>query len=102
LIIHYDPTEEKGRVFGASHVILPTNEEAREKKITELKSMTEETNKERLKRKKQRSAKKEEERRRLNRLRQRFVNICRKLLFLFFTNESLKRKSHCISPNIRY
>ncbi|CAK5081873.1 unnamed protein product [Meloidogyne enterolobii] len=72
LVVHYDPFEEKGRVFGASHVPLPTlNEEAREKKIAELKSMTEETKIERNKRKLQRNAEKEEERYRVNKIRQR-------------------------------
>uniref|UniRef100_A0A915LM34 Uncharacterized protein n=1 Tax=Meloidogyne javanica TaxID=6303 RepID=A0A915LM34_MELJA len=72
LVVHYDPFEEKGRVFGASHVPLPTlNEEAREKKIAELKSMTEETKIERTKRKLQRNAEKEEERYRVNKIRQR-------------------------------
>lgn len=72
LVVHYDPFEEKGRVFGASHVPLPTlNEEAREKKIAELKSMTEETKIERAKRKLQRNAEKEEERYRVNKIRQR-------------------------------
>ena len=70
LIVHYDHTEEKGRVFGASHVPLPfLDEDARQKKISELKQMTEETKIERAKRKKIRSEKKAENRRRLNRLR---------------------------------
>lgn len=76
MIIHYDPTEEKGRVFGASHVPLPTmDEDARAKKISELKSMTDETNRERLKRKKQRDEQKTEERRRVNQLRKRLISI---------------------------
>jgi len=76
LVVHYDPFEEKGRVFGASHVPLPTlNEEARETKIAELKSMTEETKLERTKRKLQRNAEKEEERYRVNKIRQRYFKV---------------------------
>lgn len=70
LIVHYDHTEDKGRVFGASHVPLPFNDEdSRQKKMDELKDSTVQTNLERVKRKKLRNEKKAGERRRLNRLR---------------------------------
>jgi len=59
LIVHFDHTEDKGRVFGASHVPLPfLDEESRQKTISELKDMTVQTNLERAKRKKIRNVKK--------------------------------------------
>jgi len=70
LVVHYDPTEERGRVFGPSHVPLPIfNEDARQKKIAELKEMTVQTRIERSKHRKVQNEKKAEERRRLNRIR---------------------------------
>uniref|UniRef100_A0A914HH15 Uncharacterized protein n=1 Tax=Globodera rostochiensis TaxID=31243 RepID=A0A914HH15_GLORO len=72
LIVHYDHSEDKGRVFGASHVPLPTmDEDAREQKIKELKTMSEETHRIRAKNKRQKSEEEAEERRRLNRVRAR-------------------------------
>ncbi|KAL3083037.1 hypothetical protein niasHS_010839 [Heterodera schachtii] len=72
LVVHYDYSEDKGRVFGASHVPLPTmDEEAREQKIKELIAMTEETHRKRAERKRQRNEEEAEERRRLNRVRAR-------------------------------
>ncbi|KAH7727368.1 Protein C37A2.8 a [Aphelenchoides avenae] len=70
LIVHYDHSEDKGRVFGASHMPLPIfDEDERQKKIGELKKMTEETKQIRQKKKKERDSKKRVERARINRMR---------------------------------
>jgi len=70
LIVHYDPSEEPGRMFGASHIPLPVNdEEARQKMIDDLKRMTDETTRKRNKQKKKLDAKSLADLERLNRLR---------------------------------
>ncbi|KAI1720016.1 coiled-coil domain-containing protein [Ditylenchus destructor] len=70
LVVHYDPTEDRGRMFGASHVPLPfMDEEKRQEKIEELKQLTEETNRNRAKRKKAIDEMKVKEREAINRLR---------------------------------
>ncbi|KAI1727627.1 nuclear transport factor 2 (NTF-2) [Ditylenchus destructor] len=70
LVVHYDYTEDKGRMFGASHVPLPfMDEEKRQEKIEELKQLTEETNRNRAKRKKVIDERKVKEREAINRLR---------------------------------
>lgn len=72
LIVHYDHTEEKGRVFGPSHVSLNANtEEQRLKNIAELKGMSIETEKNRKKCKLINKKQQLIHRERLNRLRAR-------------------------------
>uniref|UniRef100_A0A915CN94 Nucleolar complex protein 2 homolog n=1 Tax=Ditylenchus dipsaci TaxID=166011 RepID=A0A915CN94_9BILA len=72
LIVHYDHTEEKGRVFGASHVPLSNmDEDERQRNIDEIKKLSEETAVNRAKRKKVLDARKTADRDRLNRIRAR-------------------------------
>lgn len=70
-IRHYDPTEEKGRVFGPSHIPLPQNEDERQQKIKELKEASAKTSDIRQKRKKQLTEQKRAEREKLKRFRAR-------------------------------
>ncbi|KAI6172045.1 hypothetical protein M3Y98_00929500 [Aphelenchoides besseyi] len=69
LILHYDHTEDKGRIFGPSHLPLSHNEDERSQEIKELKNMTKETEVIRKKRKKQMDEKKRAEREKAKRLR---------------------------------
>jgi hypothetical protein len=69
LILHYDPTEEKGRIFGPSHNPLPQDEEERAQKIQELKDMSKQTETTRKRRKKQFDEKKRAERDKLKKFR---------------------------------
>jgi hypothetical protein len=81
LIVHYDHNEDKGRVFGPSHIKLShLNEEEREKQIRELKEMTEKTKETRLKRKKQKTEEEKAIQTRLNAIR------CEKILFFYQKN----------------
>ncbi|KAI6171601.1 Coiled-coil domain-containing protein [Aphelenchoides bicaudatus] len=71
LIQHYDPSGEKTRTFGPSHVPLPADEDERQKKIKELKEMSEKTDKTRQKRKKHLDAKKRADREKVKKFRAR-------------------------------
>uniref|UniRef100_A0A914QNG2 Uncharacterized protein n=1 Tax=Panagrolaimus davidi TaxID=227884 RepID=A0A914QNG2_9BILA len=66
LIVHYDPSEDKGRIFGAAHVPLPQDEDERQKKIGELEALTRQTFETRKRRKKERSEEERAKRDRLN------------------------------------
>uniref|UniRef100_A0A914ZD53 Uncharacterized protein n=1 Tax=Panagrolaimus superbus TaxID=310955 RepID=A0A914ZD53_9BILA len=70
LIVHYDPSEDKGRIFGAAHVPLPQDEDERQKKIAELEALTLATFETRQRRKKERSVEERAKRERLNFIRE--------------------------------
>lgn len=71
ILLRYDPSEEPGRVYGASHIPLSRDEDERQAKIKELKDISKETETVRRKRKKELDDKKRAEKEKVRRFRQR-------------------------------
>jgi len=68
--VYYNPAEEKDRFFGAAHIPLPQETEAREKKIDELLKMSIKTAEARVNFRNKQKQEKKEERAKINFMRQ--------------------------------
>lgn len=101
LIVHYDPSEEPGRMFGASHIPLPVHdEEARQKMLADLKRMTDETDRKRRKRAKKLDAKSLADQERLNQLRAEKVGFFYYVVMWEYFRLSFRDCHHWTSPAV--